>query len=498
MTARAAATRSGDDGREVVPAERSDALGIPTNSTTPPTSVSYSFFDKRLFSDSQKVKRFANVAVARSVLGETRIGKRGFADPVWRVVNCRKHLNFGKTEYEIHTSYNGVGDWKAWLGGVCICGSVHTCAVCAYTVGIKRSKELQGGIEKKGCGQAFMVATADHHRSNDAADTYKIIGDGLHHALGGEPYRRFCAKWKIIGYVPGWEWTGSLKNGHHPHKNILFLSELPSLDNPEFRADLEKIALRYKNFLKDHGYFVNSHTTDILTDKEDCADYMTKWALSLEVSQGNVKEAKKGHFTPFQLLHEIGFADLDDRIKAGYIKLFREYAYASKGKRQLVISKKLREWLNLEEDKTDEELAKEGEDPSWILSLIKPEQFKPVFAKEKTGSIGRLLIAARDAHGDPAALWDYLAVTYGIQASEAQRNPMPSISFENDDVAGADPEPAFTDDQLEEAAIKFEESFHVDHEKKTSITTATRERIEASLKRAEARILEVTGSNPLV
>jgi hypothetical protein len=163
---------------------------------------------------------------------------------------------------------------------------------------------------------------------------------------------------------------------------------------------------------------------------------MTKWALSLEVSQGSRKEAKEGHFTQFELLHEIGFADLDDRTKVEYIKLFREFAYASKGKRQLRYSEDLRDWLKLGQEKTDEELAQEGEDPSWILTTLTIDQWRPILAKEKSGAIGRMLIVARDAQGDPAPLWDYLAATYGIRGSDAQRNPLPAVMFVNDHDAG--------------------------------------------------------------
>lgn len=454
-------------------------LGIITKSTSPPQGGFYSNDEKKAFSDAQKVKRYSILAVARSILSEKTVNSKGFIVPTWRIVNCRRKLNFRKTEYEIHTSYNSNGEFKSWLGGVCVCGSVHVCAVDAFTVGQKRGQELTAAIEKKGLSQAFLVVTARHNRGSDCGELYKLLQAGLSFAMSGAPYQRFKNKWGIVGTVTGWDYTCSISNGHHPHKNILFLSPV-NLDNVSFEADLQDIAARYERYLEKQGVYTNSHTSKVLTNKQDCARYLTKWALSLEVSQVGRKEAKQGHFTQFELLNEIGYGDISEETRQAYIKLFREFAIASKGKRQLVYSKGLRDLLGLGEDKTDEELSQEGEDPSWILTTLTPEQFKPIMAREKGGALARVLLAARDAGGDPGAFWDYLEANFGIVGTDAQRNPMPAVLFENDEEE-VNPEKQITDEQLELAAIAFDKFISPE------ITGPVRARIAESLQRAEVR-----------
>ena len=400
------------------------ALGITTKSTSPPQGEKYSKEDKKAFGDGQKVLRYALLSVVRSILNDSKVNNKGYIDKVWRVANCRRSFGFGKKEVEMRK--NPVLG-KGWLSGLYICGSVHVCPVDAFTVGQKRGKELTEAILKKNCGQAFLVVTARHNRAAKCADLYKLLQKGLSFAMSGAPYQRFAKKWKIIGTVTGWDYTASLQNGHHPHKNILFISSLPSLENDEFEKDLEAIADRFKKFLEDSGVYTNSHTTKVLTNKKDCANYMTKWALTLEVAQIQRKQAKDGHFTQFQLLYEIGFGDLDPETRAGYIALFREFAEASKGKRQLVYSKHLRDWLGLGKDKTDEELADEGEDPSYVLGNLTRDQYKLIFKKELQGSIPKLGNVI--AHCDTAGVWDYLEAEYGIVGTPAQRDPQPGVMF---------------------------------------------------------------------
>jgi hypothetical protein len=285
------------------PAERSDALGIITKSASPLQSDSYSKQDKRTYSDYQKVKRYAVLAVARYILSDRRATNGDYWSYVWRVASCRKQRNFISTTIDIKAN---VEKNTAWISGVCVCGSVHTCAVCAYTVGQKKGKELSKAIEDKNCSQAFLVATIQHKRQSDAKELYAHVARALSSAMGGKAYQKFAEKWKLQPVITGWEWTGSLSNGHHPHKNILFLSEM-NLDNPEFESDLDSVVCdRYKKYLSKKGFLVNAHTTKILTNKKECANYMTKWALSLEASQGNRKSAKKGHLNQFELLYEIG------------------------------------------------------------------------------------------------------------------------------------------------------------------------------------------------
>jgi len=384
-------------------------LGITYEICVPPPDMD----EKKAWGALQRVKRYAILAVARRVLSDKKINKKGEIVPEFRVFWCRKYLAWGKDEIKIRVMSDHS---KAFLGNVAICGSVHVCPVDAYTIGRKRGQELREATEKKGCGQAFLVNTLQHKRETSLDQLYQDLAGGISFMLSGAPAARFREKWEIKGIVSGWDYTCSLHNGHHPHKNLLFLSALPSLDCQEFRDDLYKLAERYLGFVEKRGYYTNQHTVKALTNKDDCAEYMTKWALSLEVSSTASKEGKAGHFTQFQLLYEIGFGDLDEETRQGYINLFREFAEASKGKRQLYYSHGLRSWLGLGQDKTDEELAQEGSEPHFDFAGLSYEQYRPILAAEKSGSIGRMLEAAREfaVINNLPGFWAWLESEFGI------------------------------------------------------------------------------------
>lgn len=385
-----------------------------TKSASPPRdsesySCSFSDAERKEFGALQRVRRYALLAVARRILSDQKENKKGLLVSKWRVAICRRILVFGKDYVEIRVNRDLQ---KAWFGNLAICGSVHTCAVDAYTIGHKRALELREGIEKKQCGQGFMVVTVQHSKVSDCKYLYDLVAAGTSYMLSGSPIKKFYAKWKIKGVVSGWDYTCSIENGHHPHKNVLFISEVDNLDCEEFRSDCERIAERYKKYISSKGLVVNSHTTKVLSDKKDCAEYMTKWALSLEVAETSRKEGSEGHFTQFQLLYEIGFKELDPLVKAKYINLFREFAVGSKGRRQMVYSKGLRDWLGLGEEKTDEELAEEGTNPYDVFARLMVTDYQIIFREEFKGSLAKLLEVARKCDED--IFWDYVLDQYEI------------------------------------------------------------------------------------
>ena len=83
------------------------------------------------------------------------------------------------------------------------------------------------------------------------------------------------------------------------------------------------------------------------------ADYVSKWGMDCEIAKAHVKKGKKGESrSPFQMLADYKQGDM----QAG--ALFREYAEAFKGKRQLVWSKGLKALFGIEQ-KSDKEVLDE-------------------------------------------------------------------------------------------------------------------------------------------
>lgn len=79
-------------------------------------------------------------------------------------------------------------------------------------------------------------------------------------------------------------------------------------------------------------------------------------------NKGHVKKGRENSLTPFDLLRQ-------SEDNPEYAKLFRQYADAFKGKRQLVWSKGLKDMLGIEEV-SDEQLAVETDKDSIVLDEI--------------------------------------------------------------------------------------------------------------------------------
>ena len=132
-----------------------------------------------------------------------------------------------------------------------------------------------------------------------------------------------------------------------------------------------------------------------LDDGSKAAKYVSKWGLEDEMTKGHTKKALHGE-TPFDFLRSY-LADPNDK-QAG--ALFREFAEAFKGKRQLVWSRGLKKRYAIGE-LSDEELSAQTDDQARLLGQITLEQWCDVLAVEGRGVV--LQLAASGG-------WDAVAV----------------------------------------------------------------------------------------
>lgn len=121
------------------------------------------------------------------------------------------------------------------------------------------------------------------------------------------------------------------------------------------------LADRWLSSLEKFGFDASyEHGLDVKTADSEIAEYITKygrepkektWGVEHEIASSHSKRGRGDGLTPFQLLECYEFGDF--RAK----HLFKEYAAALDGKRQLVWTKGLRELLALPEEVEDEQLA---------------------------------------------------------------------------------------------------------------------------------------------
>jgi hypothetical protein len=221
-----------------------------------------------------------------------------------------------------------------------------------------------------------------------------------------------------IGSIRALETTWGAENGWHPHYHFLlcFACELPiDLEArlwPAWSAALAKVGLSAD---RGRGLAVNATGGAI-------ADYMAKWGCEPsgkvwgpedELARAAVKSARSTRrFTSSDLLAE--FAATGESI---YRDRFREYAVATKGRKQLQWSPGLRDLLlGGEEEKTDEEVAAGIDEEAALLGRLELADWQLVLW---AGKRGQLLEAARRSWADVRVLLDGLAAAYDRAAARA-------------------------------------------------------------------------------
>ena len=280
---------------------------------------------------------------------------------------------------------------RAHYGGLMTCGSVWMCPVCSAKITERRRLELESvKADELSC---FMVTlTLQHDRDDRLKTVQSHLAEAWRKLRSGRWWQEFAAEFLIMGSVTGTEVTYGLEAGWHPHKHVLVWSQLErrKLDTMKIR---ERISERFEYILSKAGRYASPiHGVDVRKGNDLIREYVAKfghepkekgWSLAAEITKAPAKIGLKfgDHYSPFQLL---------DLYLAGDMRaaqLFREYALAMKGTKQLVWSRGTRDLLGLDQELSDEELAaKQEQDVISLVQLIK-KHWIIVRRKEKRGTL---------------------------------------------------------------------------------------------------------------
>ena len=255
---------------------------------------------------------------------------------------------------------------RAYWGGLQVCGSVWGCPLCAASISERRRKELAEAIVAanfQGLQVVLVTLTIRHGVGDDVRDMLRRMSDARRRMTSG---RRGVA-WRIAvglrGSVRALEVTHGV-NGWHPHYHILlFLGP--------HQLTLEQIAAGYGErwiaaCVKAGLPAPLPGVACTVQDGTRASTYVSKWGLPEELAKAHVKHAR-AHVgrTPMDLLR--AYADDGDE-RAG--QLWREYAAAFKGQRQLWWSHGLRAMLGLPDVLPDEEAAQVDEVGAEVLQVV--------------------------------------------------------------------------------------------------------------------------------
>lgn len=294
-----------------------------------------------------EIKGLADMAIRRASLYSLQ-NEAVKLLPTERVRFCLRHRVDASNG--IGVKYNQNTE-KAHYSNVQRCGSVWTCPICSAQISEGRRQELKQGMEhwqNQNKWVYLLTLTNPHHHGDNLPQLLSGQKKALHRFWTLRKPREMFKSLGKAGHITATEVTYG-DNGWHPHYHILLF-----FNN---RVDIKKLqaflAACWQNCCEKSGLKVPSleHGCDLREGKY--ADkYVSKWGLADEVTKGHIKKGKKDSMTPWDLLK----ASEGGCERSGY--LFKVFADAFKGKRQLSWSKGFKSLLGVD-DTTDEELAAE-------------------------------------------------------------------------------------------------------------------------------------------
>lgn len=318
---------------------------------------------------------------------------------------------------------------KAFYQGLLACGRVWTCPVCAAKIAERRRQELKQAIDAASNMMLhvhFVTLTVPH----GVGDDIKILNDRLSKALNRLSQGKYSIKGQlkaispeseILGYIRAFEVTHG-ENGFHPHYHLLvFTNEHVTSSFLQYvYSKAWKRACRLSDLPEpslEHGCTVQ--------DGQFAAKYASKWGLEDEMTKAHTKKTRKKGATPWGLLRAILDGDDPDYSPERASSLFRVYASAFHGRRQLYWSNGLRALLAMSNERSDEELVAAPEDErASLLATLTTEQWKAIRSRKQEAHI---LTVAESA---PSLLHEVIA---SMTQPRRRRSERPS---EDEDAGG--------------------------------------------------------------
>jgi hypothetical protein len=344
-------------------------LGIIAKSASPPP------FEGLNDADKNTLQKYALQAAARRLLPRERVSKCG-RKPIPIVT----HVEVLRSEDGSHSTF----------GGLLTCNSVWHCARCASKISEGRRVELQQAINTwLAHNQVVMLTyTLSHSHLAPLEKTLGILKDSKRAMKAGKPWQKIASRWGIVGSITATEITLGV-NGWHPHLHELVFVTGKRLQGSTLVELSQTLKNRWQAIVaRLGGSVVRDIGLNFAVSDSKVADYVAKfghepskpyWGEASELTKSNLKKASPTSTTPQGLL----WAFLAGERLAG--RLWREYALAFKGKRQLVWSAGLAELLGMKEIQSDIELAKEQTDGLQVFALLTFRQWREILTWDNGG-----------------------------------------------------------------------------------------------------------------
>lgn len=318
----------------------------------------------------KRVLRYERKAAAVSVLGKRH-----------RIAACHANPVKGAKSVDVWAKQGVV--LPGHFQGLQTCALPWLCAVCAPKIAERRSAEIESAMTvcKAQGGQVLMPTfTVPHGRKDPLVDTLDLIKKALRSMGQSRRYRQLQDRLGVQGRIIATEITHGEANGWHPHFHELWFFECAGVDLVALEHELFQmwVAACLKFGLgapsRKHGVVVQ--------DGSRAAQYVSKmghkeWTLADEISKASAKGGRKGSRSAWELLDCIVDPEATPQHQKRSEGLFREYAEATKGRRQLIWSPGLKKRYAIVE-LDDEELCAQEEENAILIAQIPLEAWRAI------------------------------------------------------------------------------------------------------------------------
>lgn len=348
------------------------------------------------------LERYALQSAARSIIPDSR------------TASCLRSVRPDATSVPVRLSPSTK---RARYANLQVCGSVWRCPVCAAKISDQRRRELLHIMDahKAAGGRIYLLTLTFPHSDRDRlADLLKSLKKAEEQFKSGRAWAAIQRDFGLIGTARAVECTFG-KNGWHPHAHHLVFTT-GSIDTDAFKNvvfDKWHKACTISGL----GSPTLEHGIDV-RDGAKAADYVAKfgledtpkvkeWGLENELTKWHSKKGRGSSVTPFDFLR-IALQSDDAKITAQARSKFKEYAEAFHGKRQLVISPKLKKLYPIEE-KSDDEAAGDIREDDITLARFTLTGWREILRLNLRGEV---LLVAQD--GDAEKLHRYVMDRAGV------------------------------------------------------------------------------------
>lgn len=350
---------------------------------------------------NHRLERWAMQSAAREILPSERVSSCLRTISKFKQPTPSTLQNFLSADYFQNVEILRTKD-RFHYGNLTTCGSVWHCPICAAKISELRRAELTKAVEncKSNGGQVHLLTlTVPHYSHQKVKTVLRGLTDALRRLTNSRGWKSLSERIGLFGRIRSLEVTYG-ENGWHPHFHLLLFTHRP-FNIAYLQAellDLWKVACVRSSLPEPNQHGVK------LDDGKLAAQYVGKWGIEHEMTYGHIKKSREG-YSPFDLLRvQIGGAlsdrCLDDKPEKA-AELFREYAKAFKGKRQLVWSKDLRNMLLSDlPELTDEEAADSVDADAEFFALVPLTIWKIVLKKNLRGVVLEKCRAGLDVLGE--------------------------------------------------------------------------------------------------